>query len=87
MPTEPQSAPVLPCRGYRLSSARRRQTLVISGVPITHVQAYMWLNLAAAGGIDDAAKGRDVVAEKMTPAQIAEAQRQAREWKPASTAR
>ena len=57
------------------------------GVPQDYVSAYMWLNLAAAGGIDDAAKGRDVVAEKMTPAQIAEAQRRAREWKPAVTPR
>ncbi len=31
---------------------------------------------------DQAVKDRDVVASKMTPAQIAEAQRLAREWKP-----
>ena len=49
------------------------------GVPQDYVQAHMWLNLAAVGG---AAKIRDRVAEKMTPEQIAEAQRLAREWRP-----
>ena len=49
------------------------------GVPQDYVQAHMWLNLAAAGGD---AKIRDRVAAKMTPAQIAEAQKLAREWKP-----
>jgi len=42
----------------------------------------MWYNLAAARGQKDARKFRDSLAEKMTPAQIAEAQRLAREWKP-----
>ncbi len=54
------------------------------GVPQDYVQAYMWLNLAAARGGGDYAKVRDIVAERMTPAQIAEAQRLAREWKPLS---
>ncbi len=57
------------------------------GVPQDYVQAHMWYNLAAAGSPpgedrDSAAKNRDIVAERMTPAQIAEAQRLAREWKP-----
>ncbi len=57
------------------------------GVTQDHVQAHMWFNLAAAGSPpgefrDKAAKNRDTVAELMTPAQIAEAQRRAREWKP-----
>ncbi len=54
------------------------------GVPTDYVQAYMWINLAAAQ-LDtdaDAVKERDIVAKKMTPAQIAEAQKLAREWKP-----
>ena len=52
------------------------------------VQAHMWLNLAAVRSEDDtfthdaAVKYRDLLAAKMTPAQIAEAQRMAREWKP-----
>ena len=57
------------------------------GVPQDYVQAHMWFNLAASrsepGSDRDAAvKNRDIVAAKMTPAQIAEAQRLAREWKP-----
>jgi len=51
----------------------------------------MWLNLAASRAVDTeirdgAIKARDLVAAKMTPDQIAEAQRMAREWvpKPAS---
>jgi uncharacterized protein len=53
------------------------------GVPQDDIQAHMWLNLASASGHDaDAAKVRDIVASKMTPQQIAEAQRLARKWKP-----
>jgi len=59
------------------------------GVPQDYVQAHMWFNLAAARSPasqtemrDRAVKNRDRVAAKMTPAQIAEAQRLAREWKP-----
>ena len=57
------------------------------GVPQDYVQAHMWFNLAASRlppGTDraTAVKNRDILAEKMTPAQIAEAQRLAREWKP-----
>ncbi len=47
-----------------------------------YVQALMWFNLAAAKGEENARKRRDNVAKKMTPAQIAEAQRLAREWRP-----
>jgi uncharacterized protein len=52
------------------------------GVPQDYVSAHMWYNLGAAAGNQDAAKIRDIVAAQMTPAQIAEAQRLAREWKP-----
>ena len=52
------------------------------GVPQDYVRAHMWLNLAAAQGIQDAVENRNLVAERMTPAQIAEAQRLAREWRP-----
>jgi len=52
------------------------------GVPQDYVRAHMWLNLAAAKGVTDAAKARDIIAKRMTPAQIAEAQKLAREWKP-----
>jgi TPR repeat protein len=56
-----------------------------------NVRAHMWFNLAAAHfPVSDtsnratARKDRDVVAAKMSPDQIAEAQRLAREWKPKS---
>jgi TPR repeat protein len=51
-------------------------------VPKDIVRAYMWFNLAAAQGLEGAEKYRDEVAQHMTPAQIAEAQKLAREWKP-----
>jgi uncharacterized protein len=52
------------------------------GVPQDYASAYMWYSLAAVRGLTDAAKEREMVAAQMTPAQIAEAQRLAREWKP-----
>ena len=52
------------------------------GVPQDYVRAHMWFNLAATKGDKDAVKNRDIAAAKMTPAQIAEAQKLAREWKP-----
>src|SRR5208337_3221263 len=50
------------------------------GVPRDYAQAHMWYNLAASHAEDPATretavKNRDDVAAKMTPAQIAEAQR------------
>ncbi len=52
------------------------------GVQQDHVQAYLWFNLAAAQGNELDRKVRDGLAEMMTPAQLADAQRLAREWKP-----
>jgi TPR repeat protein len=57
------------------------------GVPQDYIQAHMWANLAASRFTDptdraDAVKNRDLYASKMTPAQIAEAQRLASAWKP-----
>ena len=57
------------------------------GVPQDYVQAHMWYNLAASRkppgkSRDDSVKNRDIVAEKMTPADVSKAQRLAREWKP-----
>jgi TPR repeat protein len=46
------------------------------------IQAYMWYNLAATNGDKPAAELRDALAKQMTPAQVAEAQKLAREWKP-----
>jgi len=58
--------------------------LYTRGKGATHdiVQAHMWYTLAAASGDRSAGALRDALAKKMTPAQIAEAQKLAREWKP-----
>ncbi len=52
------------------------------GVPQDYVQAHLWYNLAAAQGDELARKNREIVAGKMIPEQIAEAQSLARKWKP-----
>jgi TPR repeat protein len=52
------------------------------GGPQDFVRAHMWFNLSAAQGNQDAARSRDDIATLMTPAQIAEAQKLAREWQP-----
>lgn len=51
------------------------------GVKRDYVQAHKWWGLAAANGHMDAAHNRDFVATKMSPAQLAEAQRLVREWR------
>ena len=57
------------------------------GVGQDYVRAYMWVNLAASSfppgkDRDTAVKYRNIVAKKMTLAQVSEAQKLAREWKP-----
>lgn len=59
------------------------------GVLQDYVQAHKWYNIAASRFTEkdrvfifDATRKREEVASKMTPAQIAEAQRLAREWQP-----
>jgi len=56
------------------------------GVPQDYARAHKWFNLAASRASAEKnkeyASGRDLVGKLMTPAQIAEAQRLAREWKP-----
>ena len=52
-----------------------------SGVPQDYVQAYMWCNLSAAQGFQLAKYRRAELEELMTPAQIVQAQKLAREWK------
>jgi hypothetical protein len=57
------------------------------GVPQDYVEAYKWFNLASPDSSskddsDKAAEYRDNIAAKMTPEQIAEAQKRAREWRP-----
>jgi uncharacterized protein len=50
------------------------------GVLQEYVQAHTWWNIAAAKGNKNSVKNRDMVANLMTPTQIAEAQRMARDW-------
>ena len=52
------------------------------GVPQDYVQAHMWFNLASAGGDPGSAESRDKLENRMTPTQIAKAQRLASEWRP-----
>ncbi len=57
------------------------------GVPQDYAPAHMWFDLAASKfspgeDRDKAVKYRDRVAKIMTPAQISEAEKLAREWKP-----
>ena len=54
-------------------------------VPQDFVLAHMWFNLAASRGDTGAAEQRDSLAEKMVPAERADAQKLAREWRPAAT--
>ena len=49
------------------------------GVPKDNIEAHKWFNLAATKGHKGARKNRDIVAKKMTPAQIAQAQKLANE--------
>ncbi len=57
------------------------------GVPQNSVQAHVWINLAVpklppGESRDKAVEVRDEIAKLMTPAQISEAEKLAREWKP-----
>ena len=52
------------------------------GASLDLVQAHMWYSLAAANGHARAALHRNDLAKEMKAAQIAEAQKRAKEWKP-----
>ncbi|MFM9843759.1 MAG: peptidoglycan-binding protein [Dongiaceae bacterium] len=52
------------------------------GVPQDYVTAYAWLHVAAARGQPQAASARDGMSWNLTPSEIDEAQRLAREWRP-----
>jgi TPR repeat protein len=59
-----------------------------NGVPQDYVLAYMWFALVASHGTRPyAMRSKDRVAQQMSPDQIAEAQKLAREWKPKSEPR
>ena len=57
-----------------------RMHLMGFGVIQDYVQAHKWFNVSGANGDEDGRKSREIVEKKMTPPQIAEAQKLAREW-------
>jgi TPR repeat protein len=50
------------------------------GVGVDYIAAHKWFNLAAMRGVDEAKSWRAEISREMDSHQIAEAQRQAREW-------
>jgi uncharacterized protein len=50
------------------------------GVDIDYVEAHKWFNLAAMRGVEQAQTDRAELADMMSPAEIAAAQRLARAW-------
>ncbi len=50
------------------------------GVPQDFLRAHIWFSIAAAQGDEKAKRSQALTASEMTPDQIAEAQRMAREW-------
>ncbi|HEY7687272.1 MAG TPA: peptidoglycan-binding protein [Dongiaceae bacterium] len=66
-------------RAQYLVGIMRRDGL---GVPPDYVAAYAWLHVAAARGQPQAASARDGMSWRLTPSEIDEAQRLAREWRP-----
>ena len=45
-----------------------------------YAEAYKWIELAATAGLDEAITQRDVIINVITPEQIAEGKRRAKEW-------
>jgi TPR repeat protein len=75
-------------RWYKLAAqqghAKAQQNLGVmylkgQGVLQDHSRAHMWFNIAAIAGDKDSVANRDIAASKMTPQQIEQAQRMARE--------
>ena len=73
---------------YRLAAAQGNASAQVNlgvmyatgeGVVQDYVRAHMWFNLASVKGDPDAKNARDLAASKMTPQQIAEAQKRASE--------
>ena len=51
-----------------------------AGLRQDYILSHVLLSLSALKGIKDAIKARDIIARRMTPAQLAEAQKLVREW-------
>lgn len=52
------------------------------GIPFDHVEAFVWTSLAVAGGNMQALSERKKIGSWLTPAQVAEAERRIKEWRP-----
>ena len=67
-----------------VNAQNNRGTMYRDGdaVPVDPVAAHLWFDLAAQRGFQPAAKNRDALRAGMSEAQLAQAQRLAREWKP-----
>jgi len=74
---------------YRLAAAKGYATAQYNlgimyrdgkGMDQDILASHMWLNIARKNGIDDGSMDKDELEENMTPDQIAEAQKLAREW-------
>jgi TPR repeat protein len=50
------------------------------GVAVDQVQSYVWLNLAAAAGIEQAVAAREEVMRSLNGKQLAQAQKASRDW-------
>ncbi len=50
------------------------------GVAQDYAEAHKWYNIAGANGDENGGKYRDLIAKKMTPAEIAKVQKLARDW-------
>ncbi len=70
-------------RDERCANAMYRLGMMFStgqGVDYDIVAAHKWFNLAATMGSEEAKRWRKELAGEMSSSQVAEAQRQAREW-------
>lgn len=54
----------------------------LGDVPMDKVKAYLWYDRAAAQGGKSYAEKRDLIAKRLTPDEMAEARKLAREWNP-----
>jgi TPR repeat protein len=56
-----------------------------TGTPVDKPRAYLWFNLAAAQGVDAAARARDSLVWQLKPEQITAMQEEARRLSPAAS--
>ena len=56
--------------------------LIGKGVPRDYVSAHIWFNLFGSNGYKDSVINRIIVELRMSPSQIENAQKMARNWEP-----